>query len=165
MTLDEARRHTEIDKCTILVDKEFSKENEYEIDKEIINKLKDKGVSRDILITLYHCISEATDNTLDHGKVDSGHIAVGINKTSINILIFDEGKGIYENLKPKYPDSSIEEVLNEALSKSISSDNGCGNGLYAWNLLAENLATYFEMITNNIIYVPCDDDFSYLMQP
>lgn len=95
MTIDEARNRSDFKKNDIIIDCEFNDSTQFNIANSVILKLKEKGVSRDILIVLYFCLYEAMDNTIQHGKINHGHIIVALDKGKIRILIYDEGVGVY----------------------------------------------------------------------
>lgn len=161
MTIEEAKKIAGFDNYTIICDKDYKNDNQYDIVKRIIQDLKLNGVSKSILVVLWYCLYEATDNTVTHNSIATqGNITVGINEDKIRILVYDEGEGIYNSLKHKYHDLNKEDVIRKSLEKSITSSDGCGNGLYGWKLMAKNITSAFKIITNDITYNVNDDTFS-----
>lgn len=163
MTIKEIKSSGRFKGSDIIFDVDYNTDNYIMIDKNIIYKLRDKGVSKNTLVVLFFCISEAMDNTLCHGNIDHGHIIVAISKSIIRILVYDEGDGIYDTFKSMCsPNVSKIVVLKMATMKASTSDDGCGNGLYAWVLASKNLHSYFDITTNDITLVPNLNYYYYI---
>lgn len=163
MKIDEIKGSNRFKSLEIMVDVDYKADDYIKIDKDIIYKLRDKGISRNTLVVLFFCISEAMDNTLFHGNIDHGHIIVAFDKRKICIIVYDEGDGIYDTFKSKCsPNASKVEVLKKAAMKASTSGDGCGNGLYAWVLASKNLYSYLDITTNDITFVPNLGNYSYL---
>lgn len=121
----------------------FDTDNVYAVYQDIV-KLLDKipSIELSVLQSLAYCFYEVLDNVITHSTKQCGTAIVQYDaeKSSIKILVADDGIGIRESLanNPKYSSITTEQALRLCVEDSVTDGNGMGYGLYSTMQLVHN---------------------------
>lgn len=96
-----------------------------------------------------YCLYEILDNVLTHSEKKCGIVISRFlsEKSTIQILVADDGIGIHNSLKenPKYGSISEEDALRLCIQDSVTDGKGMGFGLFSMMKLMKNVGIKLEI--------------------
>jgi len=96
-----------------------------------------------------YCLYEILDNVLTHSEKKCGIVISRFlsEKSTIQILVADDGIGIHNSLKenPKYSNISEEDALRLCIQDSVTDGKGMGFGLFSMMKLMRNVGIKLEI--------------------
>jgi anti-sigma regulatory factor (Ser/Thr protein kinase) len=111
----------------------------------IIKDLRRSHLCQDgVLDAIKWGINEVMDNVIQHSQTDVGFVMAQAQKgmKTINVCIFDYGRGIYKSLKgSEYNPRSAIDAISMAVKEGVTRDRsvGLGNGLWGlFNMVSLN---------------------------
>lgn len=136
----------------------FDNENIHAVYKDIINILnKQPDIELGVLQTLSYCFYEILDNVLTHSMKTCGTAVMRYSpeKSRIQIMVVDDGIGIYQSLTSNSDYSTIteSEALVKCLLDGVTDGKGMGFGLYSTACLIKQAGIIFKLHSGNHILI------------
>jgi len=128
----------------------FDDKSVYDVYERIVTTLnKQTEIELGIMQGVSYCLYEILDNVLTHSEKKCGIVISRFlpEKSSIQILVADDGIGIHKSLKenPKYENVSEEESLKLCIQDSVTDGKGMGFGLFSMMKLMHNVGIKLEI--------------------
>lgn len=128
----------------------FDNENIYNVYVDIVKTLKNSpDIELGVLQLLSYCFYEILDNVLIHSGKKTGTVIMHYepSKSSVRILVVDDGMGILRSLSENeaYKDLSESEAIRLCLKNKVTDGKGMGYGLYSTICLIKNAGIQMEI--------------------
>ena len=128
----------------------FDNENIYDVYVDVVKTLKNSpDIELGVLQLLSYCFYEILDNVLTHSGKKTGTVLMHYEpiRSSIKILVADDGMGIRESLSENeaYKDITEAEAIRQCLRNKVTDGKGMGFGLYSTTCLIKNAGVEMEV--------------------
>ena len=128
----------------------FDNENIYNVYVDVVKTLKNSpDIELGVLQLLSYCFYEILDNVLIHSGKKTGTVIMHYepSKSSVRILVVDDGMGILRSLSENeaYKDLSESEAIRLCLKNKVTDGKGMGYGLYSTICLIKNAGIQMEI--------------------
>ena len=128
----------------------FDNENIYNVYVDVVKTLKNSpDIELGVLQLLSYCFYEILDNVLTHSDKNTGTVMMHYepSRSSIKILIADDGIGIRQSLSENeaYKNISEAEAIRLCLKDKVTDGKGMGYGLYSTTCLIKNAGVVMEI--------------------
>lgn len=128
----------------------FDNENIYNVYVDVVKTLKNSpDIELGVLQLLSYCFYEILDNVLIHSGKKTGTVIMHYDpsKSSVRILVVDDGMGILRSLSENeaYKDLSESEAIRLCLKNKVTDGKGMGYGLYSTICLIKNAGIQMEI--------------------
>lgn len=128
----------------------FDNENIYNVYVDVVKTLKNSpDIELGVLQLLSYCFYEILDNVLIHSGKKTGTVIMHYepSKSSVRILVVDDGMGILRSLSENeaYKDLSESEAIRLCLKNKVTDGKGMGYGLYSTVCLIKNAGIQMEI--------------------
>ena len=128
----------------------FDNENIYNVYVDVVKTLKNSpDIELGVLQLLSYCFYEILDNVLIHSGKKTGTVIMHYepSKSSVRILVVDDGMGILRSLSENeaYKDLSESEAIRLCLKNNVTDGKGMGYGLYSTICLIKNAGIQMEI--------------------
>ena len=128
----------------------FDNENIYNVYVDVVKTLKNSpDIELGVLQLLSYCFYEILDNVLIHSGKKTGTVIMHYepSKSSVTILVVDDGMGILRSLSENeaYKDLSESEAIRLCLKNKVTDGKGMGYGLYSTICLIKNAGIQMEI--------------------
>jgi hypothetical protein len=128
----------------------FDNENIYNVYVDVVKTLKNSpDIELGVLQLLSYCFYEILDNVLLHSGKKTGTVIMHYepSKSSVRILVVDDGMGILRSLSENeaYKDLSESEAIRLCLKNKVTDGKGMGYGLYSTICLIKNAGIQMEI--------------------
>lgn len=128
----------------------FDNENIYNVYVDVVKTLKNSpDIELGVLQLLSYCFYEILDNVLIHSGKKTGTVIMHYepSKSSVRILVVDDGMGILRSLSENeaYKDLSESEAIRLCLKNKVTDGKGMGYGLYSTFCLIKNAGIQMEI--------------------
>lgn len=128
----------------------FDNENIYNVYVDVVKTLKNSpDIELGVLQLLSYCFYEILDNVLTHSDKNTGTVLMHYepSRSSIKILIADDGIGIRQSLSENeaYKNISEAEAIRLCLKDKVTDGKGMGYGLYSTTCLIKNAGVVMEI--------------------
>ncbi|MBQ9765910.1 MAG: DUF4325 domain-containing protein [Lachnospiraceae bacterium] len=101
-----------------------------------------------------YSFSEMINNVMDHSAAENLNIVIKQNYLNTNVLIIDDGIGIFKKIKDYFNFSSIEEAICELFKGKLTTDseNHSGEGIFFSSKMMDDffIVSSGKIFTNNI---------------
>lgn len=101
-----------------------------------------KTLPKNIIEIWEYVIGEMVNNIIDHSEAENVWIAISSDRLNTNILLCDDGVGIFEKIKNYFHYDSIEEAVSELFKGKLTTDseNHSGEGIFFSSRIADRFA-------------------------
>ncbi|MBQ7570725.1 MAG: hypothetical protein IJT19_00620 [Bacteroidaceae bacterium] len=128
----------------------FDNDNIYDVYVDIVKTLKNSpDIELGVLQLLSYCFYEILDNVLTHSGKKTGTVLMYYEpeRSSIKILVADDGMGIWQSLSANvaYKDVTEAEAIRLCLKDRVTDGKGMGFGLYSTICLIKNVGIVMEI--------------------
>ena len=128
----------------------FDNDNIYDVYVDIVKTLKNSpDIELGVLQLLSYCFYEILDNVLTHSGKKTGTVLMYYEpeRSSIKILVADDGMGIWQSLSANvaYKDVTEAEAIRLCLKDRVTDGKGMGFGLYSTICLIKNAGIVMEI--------------------
>ena len=128
----------------------FDEESIHRVYSDIVNILKySPEIELGVLQLLSYCLYEILDNVITHSGKNCGTVILRFlsEKNTIQILVADDGKGIYKSLSENHQYNNISEkdAVMMCLQDRVTDGKGMGFGLFSTLCLIRNAGIRLEI--------------------
>ncbi|MBQ9312683.1 MAG: sensor histidine kinase [Bacteroidales bacterium] len=136
----------------------FDDKNIFNVYTDIVNMLKSyPDIELSVLQALNYCFYEILDNVLTHSDKNNGTVITkySADKSTIQILVADDGNGIHKSLteNPIYKNITEKEAIRKCIEDKVTDGKSMGFGLYSTLCLVKNAGIKLEIHSGSHILI------------
>lgn len=115
---------------------------------DIVPLLKD--VSKNVFAIWEYCFTEMFNNIIDHSNAKKANVIVSSFPSHIDILLFDNGVGIFNKIAKYYNFSSISEAISNLFKGKLTTDSTkhTGEGIFFTSQILDK----YSILSDNEIF-------------